>query len=211
MMASFGGAGCSSSGSGDFDSQGMVFVPPPLQLPPVQGVPQELVDSLRAEAMGHAEQHAQMVSKRCKKQVHLARVRVAELEARVSRSEADCDAMQMQLTVAQVQKAAADEARILAERRLEDAGGSVEEARRVASLEEEVARLREESTELAAMKRTCMVLASELKRRGCVLKEENRPSEEESNESSGSGAEDTDYTDSVCSSRQLSPASDDEC
>ena len=61
------------------------------------------------------------------------------------------------------------------------------------------------------MRRTCMVLANELKKRGCVLKEDDQPSEDDSNESAGSGSEDTNYTDSVCSSRHMSPASDDEC
>jgi len=153
--------------------------------------------------MQQAEHHVQSISSKCKKQVHLARVRVAELEQRVQRTEGECDEMQMKLTVAEVQKAGAEEARSLAEARLVKAGSSMEEAKYVKDLEDEVSRLREEAKEVASLKKTCMVLASELKKRGCVLKAE----EPEENP-----AEDTDYiTDSSsCSSRQLSPASEDE-
>merc|ERR1712139_182926 len=96
----------SSSGSGEFIAPSPVLpmdphfgsLPPPA-MPVVQGVPEQVLDSLRAEAMAQAQQALGEQREKCNKQVHFARVRVAELEQRLQRAEADGDEMSARLTL----------------------------------------------------------------------------------------------------------------
>merc|ERR1719326_1044489 len=143
---------CNSSGSGEFLSSPVLPMPPQYgsMQPPMmagvvqQGVPSEVIDSLRAEAMSQAE-HV-MAEQRAKsdKQVHLARVRIAELEQRVKRAEADGDEMSARLTLVEVQKAEADKAREAAEAKLADATEGACDTDRVRELETELGQLRSE-------------------------------------------------------------------
>merc|ERR1719326_2059811 len=199
---------CNSSGSGEFLSSPVLPMPPQYgsMQPPMmagvvqQGVPSEVIDSLRAEAMSQAE-HV-MAEQRAKsdKQVHLARVRIAELEQRVKRAEADGDEMSARLTLVEVQKAEADKAREAAEAKLADATEGACDTDRVRELETELGQLRSENEEMEGLKKTVMTLANELKRR---MKAESTTCEKEQRDEvkarkdlkclGQSSPEDTDY------------------
>jgi len=131
----------------------------------LQGIPSEVLESLRAEAMSQAQQELAEQRAQCDKQVHLARVRVAELEKRVERAEADGDEMSARLTMVEVQKAEVEKARETAEAKLARLAESTCESERMLALEEEVGQLRSEKEEMEGLKKTVMVLADELKRR----------------------------------------------
>jgi len=128
-------------------------------------VPAELLDSLRAEAMAQAEKQMEQLQKQCDRQTHLARVRVAELEKRVKEAEADGDQMNTRLTVVEVQKAEAEQARAAVETKLRKAFEGNADMMRVCELEEELQTLRAQREDTQSLKNTVMVLAAELKRR----------------------------------------------
>jgi len=137
--------------------------PPMMQVRP--NVPSEVLESLRAEAMAQAESVIAQRRAEYERQAHLARVRVVELEKRVKEAEADGDQMNTRLTVVEVQKAEAEQARAAAETKLQRVLTSNYEAQRVCEMEQELDTLRRESEDTQALKNTVMVLAAELKRR----------------------------------------------
>lgn len=131
----------------------------------VQPVPSDVIESLRAEAMAEAEQALVTKQAECEKQAHLARVRVAELEQRLRRAEADGDEMSVKLTLAEVQKAEAERGREIAERQLARMSEGAFVSQRVLDLEAELGQLRSGQEEMDSLKKTVMVLAKELKKR----------------------------------------------
>lgn len=165
----------SGSGSGEFQSpvlpMGAQFgaLPAPMMALPSGGVPggvpPEVIESLRAEAMAQAQQELAEKKAQCDKQVHLARVRIAELEKRVRRSEAEGDDMSTRLMLAELQKAEAEQGKADAEAKLAGMTEQAEDSERVAELEGQLEEMQREKGEVEKLKKTVMVLANELKKR----------------------------------------------
>jgi len=156
----------------------------------------EVIESIRAEAFAHAEKAFAEQRAACDKKLHLARVRVAELEQRAKRAEAENDNISTQLTLVEVQKAEVEKARDVAEEKLSHAeNGSTD---RVSELETEINHLRTDKEEMESMKKTVMILASELKRRmredGTTLIIDNDPVKDLARlRAEAESPEDTDY------------------
>jgi len=162
----------SGSGSADFQQSPVLpmgntfgMLPAPAMTLTPGGVAPEVIEALRAEAMAQAEQALAEKKKQCDKQVHLARVRIAELEQRVKRSEAEGDDMSAKLMMAELLKEEAEKARAEAESKLEQQSEGIDDSERVQELEEELATMRRERTETDKLKNMVVVLANELKKR----------------------------------------------
>lgn len=180
-----------SSGSGEF------ILPSPMpqfgSLPPpvmVQGVAPEVVESIRADIIAQAEQVFSEKRAAYDKKLHLARVRVAELDKRTKQAEQEGDDMSTQLTLAEVQKAEAEKARDVAVEKLSRIAEGACNLDRVRDLEAEVAQLRIENQETESLKKTVMTLANELKRR---MKEDGSSLQPKPLEEGAESPEDTDY------------------
>jgi len=180
----------SSSGSGEF-SIPSPMIPIPAQHSPDQGpvnygynmppqqqhnamqgqncVPPDVIEKIRQEAQNQAHSALEHEKAQCHRQVHLARVRIAELEERVQKSDAENDDMLTKLTILElenqaVKKESASKS-IPTEPKAsttEDEVGALEKVRRLeAALEQH----QDDQKELAGMKKIVMVLAGELKKR----------------------------------------------
>jgi|ERR1712166_926845 len=180
-----------SSGSGEFALPSPMpqfgSLPPPMV---VQGVAPEVVESIRADIIAQAEEVFSEKRAVYDKKLHLARVRVAELEKRTKRAEQEGDDMSTKLTLVEVQKAEVEKARDIVEEKLSRIAEGACDLDRVRDLEAEVAQLRSENQETESLKKTVMTLANELKRR---MKEDGTSLHLSLLEEAADSPEDTDY------------------
>ena len=129
------------------------------------GVPPEVIEAIRKEATDHAEHKLSAIKAECDRQVHLARVRIAELEESKRRADAEGDEMIAQLTALELAKAEV-EARLAACPQADPpAMPAASEKSRVQELEAELAASKQANVELERMKKIVMTLSRELKKR----------------------------------------------
>jgi len=128
-------------------------------------VPPEVIESIKQEAQSKAHLALEHEKAQCHRQVHLARVRIAELEECVKRSDAENDDMLTKLTVLELEnQAVKKDASVMKENASKSTTGD-EPQEKIQNLEAELKKGNEAIKELDGMKKIVMVLAGELKRR----------------------------------------------
>jgi len=174
----------------------MPMAPPQFANMPVmiQGIPADVIEALRAEAKQQAEAQLSQQTAAFNKHLHLARVRVAELEKRVRVAEAEGDEMSTKLTTVELEKAQADRAREEVHAKLEQVAKGTYEGERVQELEEELRVLKEEKEDMDGLKRQVLILSKELKKRMKADAEQKEQEELRKSRSEDPEEADTDYT-----------------
>lgn len=152
----------------------------PPQMHQMQGqpcVPPEVIQSIKQEAQSKAHSALEHEKAQCHRQVHLARVRIAELEECVKRSDAENDDMLTKLTVLELENQAVKKD-VSAMKNASKSTTGDEAQEKIKSLEAELEKGSDAIKELEGMKKIVMVLAGELKRRMAEVDGKNTEGEE---------------------------------
>lgn len=174
----------------------MPMAPPQFANMPViiQGIPADVIEALRAEAKQQAEAQFSQQRAACDKHLHLARVRVAELEKRVRVAEAEGDAMSTKLTTVELEKAQALASKQEVQAKLEQVAKGTYEGERVHELEEELRVMKAEREDMDGLKRQVLILSKELKKRMKAEAEQKEQEQLRKSRSEDPEETDTDYT-----------------